>query len=289
MNEEETGWHRWVHHHGKGRSKWLYAAWHCIGRGDNQHTEGHVEWCLLKGYRDWNKTLGVKFGRNGSESDVGLDIHIPWLGSIYARLRAPWTARFRIDPDSGDPNWHYARHYSLKLNYGGRLISGGWGELDGMWSKGQPWYRDFGLSSRHIWGRIKADKVIDDTGETVIPMPEGLYPATWELDHYERRHVRWPGTMLDWFAQPDTPTYSLKIPGGIPHWGKGENSWDCGMDGLFGISGGFNTIEKAVGAAVEASLRDRRKYGGPHDLPRPMSVSEAEDHIRTRSEQKATS
>jgi hypothetical protein len=53
----------------------------------------------------------------------------------------------------------------------------------------------------------------------------------------------------------------LDIPGGIPHNGKGENSWDCGDDGLWGCGG--DTVEEAIGHAVSSVLRSRRRYG--HD------------------------
>jgi hypothetical protein len=65
----------------------------------------------------------------------------------------------------------------------------------------------------------------------------------------------------------------LDIPGGIPHEGKGENSWDCGMDGLFGCSGA--TVAEAIANAVRHTQRDRERYGGPHNLTRPMTVAEA--------------
>lgn len=279
-HENETGWYRWLHHYGDGRKKWLYAAWHIVGTGANEDTEGHIEWSLLNGY-GWDKTLGVQVGRNGSESDLGLNIHIPWLGSAYARLRSPWTARFRIERESGDPNWAHARHYSLKLNHAGMWISGGWGELDGHWSSDDPWYRSFKLSASNVLGKVRSEKVVEETGETVVPMPEGTYEATWERHHYTRCHVRWPGTWLDKLKGDTTSnsTVSLNVPGGIPEMGKGTAAYNCGMDGTYGLSGPFATVEQAVGGIVESVLRDRRKYGGPHDLPRAMTVGEAEAHV----------
>ena len=48
--------------------------------------------------------------------------------------------------------------------------------------------------------------------------------------------------------------------------------------GVFGTSGA--TVEEAVGNYVKAVLRNRENYGGPHDLDRPMTVSEAEARVR---------
>jgi hypothetical protein len=51
----------------------------------------------------------------------------------------------------------------------------------------------------------------------------------------------------------------LRIDGGIPFSGKGENSWDCGDDGLYGTGG--DTLEKAIGHVVTYVLERRKRYG----------------------------
>jgi hypothetical protein len=239
--------------------------------------EGHIEWRL---FHRPGFGVGFKFGRNGSESDVGLDLYAGPIGSAWMRLRSPWTRWARIErKGEGDKDWYKARHYGVRLfPHRGLWFTAEWDAREGEWSRDQPWWREVKFGAADLWGRTRSEKLVEDSGECVIPMPEGVYPATWERAHYERSHVRWPGTWLDRVKPSgNRSTVSIRdVPGGIPHWGKGDNSWDCGMDGGFGIHGGFQTVEAAIGAMVESSLRDRRKYGGPHDLPHPMTVTEAE-------------
>jgi hypothetical protein len=53
----------------------------------------------------------------------------------------------------------------------------------------------------------------------------------------------------------------VKIPGGIPHQGKGENAWDCGDDATFGLGCSARTVPEAIGEVVAVCLKDRRSYG----------------------------
>jgi len=243
----------------------------------DQAVEGRIAWSL---FRKPGFGWGFKFGRNGDESHVGLDLYAGRLGSVWMRLRSPWTRWAKIEKKSDDDReWYKPRHYGIHLfPHHGCYFRAEWDAREGEWSRDQPWWREVKLTDTMIWGRVHSEKIVEDSGECVIPMPEGVYQAAWEKSRYERRHVRWPGTWRDRFTLKDEPALVAinEIPGGIPHWGKGENSYDCGMDGSFGISGPFRTLEAAIGAAVESSLRDRNRYGGPHYLPQPMTVTEAE-------------
>lgn len=69
-----------------------------------------------------------------------------------------------------------------------------------------------------------------------------------------------------WFTHKNVRA-SVDIPAGIPHPGKGENSWDCGEDRTYGLTTKADTVEKAIAAVVESSLRDRRRYGGDNWTP----------------------
>lgn len=71
-----------------------------------------------------------------------------------------------------------------------------------------------------------------------------------------------------WFKRTGQEV-TLNIPKGIPFAGKGENSWDCGDDGLFGIGG--DSIDDAIRRAQEAVTERRRRYGHAS----PEAVTEA--------------
>lgn len=125
------------------------------------------------------------------------------------------------------------------------------------WTRSDPWWVrgvSFDLR-RFVLGRERCDtQIVKENIPVVIPMPEGVYRGTAKV---ERRTWKRPR----WFARTQESVW-LEIPGGgIPHAGKGENSWDCGDDGLCGIGG--DTLEDAIANAVKSVLRDRRRYGMP--------------------------
>lgn len=121
------------------------------------------------------------------------------------------------------------------------------------WRSSDPWYRKAIVLRVTEWllGRWNCTHTKGDPSEVYVPMPEGSYRAiaTPEEFVWRRRFGITKRRSRVW----------LDIPGGIPHSGKGENSWDCGDDGLFGIGG--NSVEEAIANAVKSSLKSRRKYG----------------------------
>lgn len=235
-----------------------------------------VEWSIL--YR-MSFGWGLQIGRNGSDSDLGLDVYAGRLGSIWTRFRGPWLKWARVDPESGDSRWYEARHTGFRFfPHDGCFFSWEVDHGEG-WSSSDPWWRRGSITKHSILGRLRVVTVEGDTGTTVVPTPEGSYPATWAETISTTSYVRFPGTLVDRIRGPRTHRYiSLNIEHGIPVEGKGENSWDCGMDGVFGTSG--STVAEAVGNCVRAVLRYRQRYGGPHNLPRPMTLREAEEYGR---------
>ena len=94
----------------------------------------------------------------------------------------------------------------------------------------------------------------------VVSMPEGDYPAVFQFESrvWVRRRSPFHRVRL---------STSVDIPIGIPHSGKGENSWDCGEDALYGIGCSGHSIVNAAKAARECVLRDRSRYGDPERWP----------------------
>lgn len=259
----------WRHHtaqrgdHGwRTRGVWVYGP----------RTEAHAEWAILTGR---GHGIGFDLGRNGMESDVGLDLFAGRLGSLWLRLRCPWTKFLRISKDSGDPLWYESRHYGLRFApFRGCAASVRFGSYDGMGPEARRW-RDITLTKRTVFGLSRLTTTEGESGMTKVPTPEGEYPAAWVEVISESRYLGPLGKVRDRIMGPNRHRYiKLEVPGGIPVEGKGENSWDCGMDGIFGTSG--KTVAEAVGNCARSVLRYRERYGGPHNLPRPMSVTEAE-------------
>jgi hypothetical protein len=134
------------------------------------------------------------------------------------------------------------------------------------WASADPWWVK-GVSIRFrelLLGRTRyTSETLRGGIPLVIPMPEGAYAAVAKVERCTWKRPRW-------FAQ--TRTYvSVDIPKGIPFAGKGENSWDCGDDGLFGYSSEGESLETAIAKGVESVLTSRRRYG----MPSKQAISEA--------------
>lgn len=124
---------------------------------------------------------------------------------------------------------------------------------DDDWIRDRPWHRNtvFLHVSDWFWGKQRFERTQGEPVTCVVPMPEGAYPA---VATPVRCVWRW---RFGWTKVRED--VDLRIEGGIPFEGKGENSWDCGPDGLWGIGG--DTLEKAIGNAVTSVLERRRRYG----------------------------
>jgi hypothetical protein len=127
------------------------------------------------------------------------------------------------------------------------------------WCRADPWWvrgvsfdvKDFALGRT----RYTCEKM-GEPFDVPIPMPEGTYRAVFQRQRQTWRRPRWFSHTRD--------SYDIDIPKGIPFAGKGENSWDCGDDGLFGLSA-EGSIEQAIEHVRASVMRSRRKYGHASD------------------------
>lgn len=148
-----------------------------------------------------------------------------------------------------------SRTISLRV-FGGALWWDCWAPTD-SWSSNEPWWM------RWVWhpldtlfGKMKHSEEELSKTETVIPMPEGIYPCvvTMKLETWKRPRLSWPSTKIR--------RAHVECEKGVPFPGKGENSWDCGDDALHGSCFPANTVEEGIGGFVASALRNRRRYGG---------------------------
>jgi hypothetical protein len=128
------------------------------------------------------------------------------------------------------------------------------------WAANDPWWvrgvtfnlRDFVLG--------RTDYTCETLGPAFavsIPMPEGVYTATFQPQRQTWTRPRWRRSLV-------RESFDIRIPKGIPFAGKGENSWDCGDDGLFGM-GAEGTVEQAVATVRESVMARRHRYGAPSE------------------------
>ena len=185
--------------------------------------------------------LGVSFGED-------ITFSIGFLIQFYVSLSIPklnrWLYKIR-DRELKVSIWF--RNWSISLN----LMSD-----ETEWKKGGwKWYWDI---ASILKGKSRVTKKILEERHIKIPMPEKSYQGHAILADWTWSYPRWfPKTIR---------RCEIKVPEGLPHSGKGENSWDCGDDATFGITTGkVRSIAEAVGILVGNVLEDRVEYGGWKD------------------------
>lgn len=192
-----------------------------------------------------------------------------WLGSLECEWNVFRDTRLLLGKAGRWQFSIYLRWFSLHMSLGrqrGGLWEVSWHDgalrFEHPWIRQNEWRRDDSWWRKAItlnvrdWllGRQRYETTKGVSFDVVVPMPEGCYSAkaTQETRIWRRR----------WYVPMRRCDHVwLDIDGGIPYSGKGENSWDCGDDGLWGTGG--STLEEAIGNAVASVLTSRRRHG--HD------------------------
>jgi hypothetical protein len=133
------------------------------------------------------------------------------------------------------------------------------------WCASDPWWvKGISFELRNLLGKQRyAIETLREGIPVVIPMPEGFYTGTAKV-----QRQTWKRPL--WFQQTRISTY-IDVPKGIPFAGKGENSWDCDDDGLFGCGVEGESVERAITHFREQVERSRKKNGEPSE----QSIKEA--------------
>lgn len=203
-----------------------------------------AEWSVFRTPR-----LSIGFEKGGHVDDgSGIQFHLSLL--LFSLYLSFDTARLF------GRKWVELKERNLEMSWHDGTI---WLRLwtsDTDWERDRPWHRNV-IALHVVRWIVGSDKCTVEKGEPFdvpIPMPEGCY-----------RSVFTP-TVRVWknrFRKIEKRGFDIEIPGGIPFEGKGENSWDCGEDGLFG-SGTNGTVEDGIGNVVASVLGYRKRYGGSY-------------------------
>lgn len=113
---------------------------------------------------------------------------------------------------------------------------------------------------------------------TVVHMREGDYPVTLQRQHQEWWWPRIPKSL--YCLRRDS--FDARCDIGIPFPGKGENTYDCGEDGLYGTSFDcetYPTPEHVCQGFATVVYAYRRRYGGEQCSRDPWPEA-SEDRIR---------
>lgn len=239
------------------RGFWYGRAW--LHLEENGRRVVRFEWCHGKP----GLALELRLDRDDREACL----HVAGLGFSY-----------HLGYD-GLPAWLLARlpfsHNRTRYKYEGSERNIGVRVFDNAvwlsfwqdamsWQHDDPWWYSgrLGLDdiANAIFGKVKYSTRDLEVRDIEIPMPERSYAAkaTRQLARWTR--PRWPWRPFS----KERISVTVDIPGGIGMPGKGENSYDCGPDALFGMGTNAQTVEDAIGNVVASVFRTRLKYGGKH-------------------------
>lgn len=237
---------------------WLHAGPECF----------RIEWNLR------SKSCGISFStdRGGDETVSGSVAFPPiaiYLGASLRKERwvrriADWVSKKSADMFGEKESLWSGSEFSIRV-----FDWAIWWKFftdDRGWTSSRPKWRDGNWHPLDTFlGREKYTSREHEEAEVLVPMPEGVYRAKVKMTENVWKRPRW-------FAK--TKTFGdVEMIDPVPIPGKGENSWDCGEDAIFGMSVPAEKIEDVIAGVVASALRDRRRHGGGVSW-RPSSAEE---------------
>ena len=251
-------------------------------------------WCQFEGERSKSICLEWYFFKKGSchigfsidDEDWTFKFAMPFLFSFYLSFQG-FKFLYKISPKIKrksfcNPNETIElideRECSISVHDGAIYIYP-WKKMN-EWNRDDPWYVK-GISlyfKDFIMGQLKMSEKDICVENIAIPMPERTYEATTELKEQTRWRSRFPFSL---FKRKNLSAW-VDIPSGIPFPGKGENGWDCGMDGLFGTGVhldrpyhcSYDLRSSSIAAVVRSVYRNREKYGCKNWVPSERDMTD---------------
>lgn len=218
--------------------------------------------------------IGLRVEADGEDT-----VHLQWCVpplEFYAGLDS-WELGKRIGAVARSLGWcegyDFAREVSVRIH--------SWAVWWTLWrDPNERVPRDRRNGTWHPFGRagLRIGKAVDvETRDVEIPMPERVYRGRATKRSFTYRSESFPLV-----RKHGTSVEIEMFPGEqVPVPGKGENSWDCGDDAIFGATSWTPSIEEAVGRLVAGALRDRRRRAGSSWRPRPTEADRDSDASAT--------
>jgi hypothetical protein len=238
-----------------------------------RHGEAWLEIWKLKFHWTWlffdkSKFFGWKLKTCGEESDLSFFTACPpvalWfsVGGLIRRPRMDDDARYAKRRD-GKMDWQVFHEWYSRQP--GERETGfsihDWTIWFEFWQKtmesssSDPWYRRFAFAPiDFLLGRHKYSEKPLYEEDVEIPMPEKTYKGHVKIYEASWKRPLWPFTKR-------MVRSSIDVPEGLPHAGKGENSWDCGDDAIYAQHSAAATPKAAVEAIIASAMRNRKRYG----------------------------
>lgn len=257
---------------GGNGSPWKQGRWIVHSRASRREVF-RIEWNhSLKVRPELDLTMSVKPHR------VQFHVSVLHLGSWWVKLgykRQPWLYKAMIEE----------RLFGIRFGYIGSIA---WlyfafddeSDSTGMMSyyrekkaRGEQLYFDgnrvqltqglllkvnLRLRDRLLGKTVYTEEVLRQEAVT-IPLDGREYEGVWKFSRATWKRPRWPflsnERVESWIDVEHPPAFS----------GKGENSWDCGDDGIFGCGSKEITPAGAVGDYIKRVVQARERYGPASD------------------------
>lgn len=238
--------------------------------GQRSDVQINLEWSIIGRYR-FGLGGSFKWGTNGSETTPDISLHFGPLGSLYIQFAGVvpyrWLERHKPNGDVDYDTRVFSANVSLDHRDGAPwdvLVQHEFWAKQHEWSRNDPWWMRSRLSLRKfLFGRDVHSSTVREEGTCVVPMPEANYPATYKIIDREWRYPKPLGRLRDVVVGVRrTSTTEIEPGKPVPVPGKGENSWDCGDDGIYSMSVGGESVPTAIGKLVSSALATRKRHGG---------------------------
>lgn len=226
-------------------------AWFNIGKAFGP--SARIEWTFLHRARHFGATLTTF----GDEEDIGFNLGITYLFGISFHIKIfPYKWDRVIGLGKQRATYGYDTGFSI---FGDAIwfkwwrddVGQGWSNKDSLWKR-----KEFNFNPADFFlGHEKHSSRDINKTPVVVSMPEKNYEGSVRLFESTWKRPRWL------FSRRIIRT-ELELKEGIPHPGKGENSWDCGEDCTYGMTAPCNTVYEAIAQMVESVMRNRQRYGG---------------------------
>jgi len=205
----------------------------------------------------WNLLLQVDAAVDEPHVGVGAGI-----GPVFLHLRidVPYKLMRKLPGD---------RHVRIDIS-NNTLYADLW-TSPWKWGNAIPWWkqRQFSVDFANlVLGKKEYTEIPIKTEAAVIPMPEGEYPCMIKLVS-----ARWnrPRSLI----KTEIKRAHIEFPKGvgIPFPGKGSMSYNCGMDGLYGMTTGpVGSVRNAIKQVVDSVTASRTRYGRLGWLPEEKDI-----------------
>jgi hypothetical protein len=257
LNDKKDGATGSILRHGRA---WIRGKYDESIKG--RRKELHLEWSL------WTHFWALQLDVGSGDADDGISLWVACgLFSLHVTLEGILSRKFieRQRQKAIDTKWMGYAYMAFPRVTGIRIHSGSiWFEIwnqDAGWDSRQPKWMSFNFNVvDFLFGRTKyASKEIQST-EAEIVLNDGRHPLKVTLTEDSWKRPRLPKAKIVRRAKIE----SVK---GVPVPGKGENSWDCDDDAIFGSTFPSESLEDALSKFRESVLKTRERYGGKNWLP----------------------